>query len=348
MSISIFTLPKYKSFKHASDEVYLNGKTDCSCKDGELEEFLPIWQKLTSGKFAGADMNLKGRILDEEYSMYPIVFITSDCWPRIQGGTCSTTVHVVQKQDQNIASCKSFDHRYIDRDVGVIILEKTVFHDGATEPGFSKWFYEKDTREDLPKGILAGNFTKENNGGIFVWIKKAFKAPLFKEKSALDQWDQQYEEEAGYLTGNAVTNFVNAHSSTESLSKSISLIQWQNCWNFVVGDNYGQQMFRVNNETVEAFFEQNNLFGKAADNADTIYSLGYDAVRRKGKLLLQKLSKDGTKRAEIWYCNGEQSFILFDLKSGQNLSYEQVAVKRGKYPNWSIWKDLEKVEKAND
>ena len=82
--------------------------------------------------------------------------------------------------------------------------------------------------------------------------------------------------------------------------------------------------------------------------SDITYGLCYDTVRREGKLLLQKLSKDGTKRAEIWYCNGEQSFILFDLKSGQNLSYEQVAVKRGKYPNWSIWKDLEKVEKAND
>lgn len=37
MSISIFALPKYKSFSLATDEIYLNGKTSCSCKDGELE-----------------------------------------------------------------------------------------------------------------------------------------------------------------------------------------------------------------------------------------------------------------------------------------------------------------------
>ena len=77
--------------------------------------------------------------------------------------------------------------------------------------------------------------------------------------------------------------------------------------------------------------------------ADIIYGLGYDTVRREGKLLLQKLSKDGTKSAEIWCYNGEQSFMLFDRESGQNLSYEQVSVKRKKYPNWSVWKDLDRI-----
>lgn len=77
--------------------------------------------------------------------------------------------------------------------------------------------------------------------------------------------------------------------------------------------------------------------------SDTIYGLGYDAVRREGKLLLQKLTKDGTKRAEIWCYDGEQVFLLFDLKTNQNLSYEQVAVKREENPNWSIWKDLDQI-----
>ena len=81
--------------------------------------------------------------------------------------------------------------------------------------------------------------------------------------------------------------------------------------------------------------------------SDITYGLCYDTVRREGKLLLQKLSKDGTKRAEIWCYNGEQSFMLFDLKSGQNLSYEQVAVKREKYPNWSIWRDLDRIMQVN-
>ena len=266
MSISIFTLPKYKSFKFASDELYLNGKTSCSCKDGELEDFLPIWQKLISGPFAGAGMGLKKRILDEEYSKYPIVFITSDCWPRVQGGICSTMVHVVQKQNQNIDNCKSFDYHYINRDIGVIILEKTVLHNGATEPEFKTWFYEKDTRENLPNGILTNNFSTENNGGIITWIKKFSEAPLVKENYVLDFWENQYEEETGYLTGDAVTDFVNANSSTKSPTKSIRLTQWQGCWNFAVHDYFGYKMFRVDNKTVEAFFEQNNLFGKGASN----------------------------------------------------------------------------------
>ena len=266
MSISIFTLPKYKSFKLASDEIYLNGKTDCSCKDGELEEFLPIWQKLTSGKFAGAGMSLKKRILNKEYSKYPIVFITSDCWPQKQDGVCVTMVHIVQKQNQNIDHCKSFDHHYIDRDIGVIILEKTVPHNGATEPEFNNWFYEKDTRKDLPNGILTDNFTTEDTGGVFIWIKKAAEVPSSEEKISLNNWDSLYEEKTGYLTGDAVTGFVNAHSSTKSPTKSIRLIQWQSCWNFVVRDYYGQKMFRVDNDTVEAFFEKNNLFGKGEAN----------------------------------------------------------------------------------
>lgn len=43
--------------------------------------------------------------------------------------------------------------------------------------------------------------------------------------------------------------------------------------------------------------------------ADIIYGLGYDTVRREGKFLLQKLSKDGTKRAEIWCYNGEKNLF---------------------------------------
>jgi len=243
MSISIFTLPTYKDMTHVSEECYLKGKAP-SCHGTELEDFLPIWRKLTYGKFPGALMNLKRKIYNKEYSMYPIVFITSDCWPKTG---CYTKIHIVQKQNQNIEHCKTYEHRYIDREVGVIICETTVLHDDAKEPSFKYWFYEKDTRTELPEEILLEEFSEVKNHDSYHMVIKRFVT------------DEKYDTKTCYLSGDNIRNLFAKHMSLESIACSIAFIEWDDSWNFVLKDYYGEKMFRVETKDALAFFERNNI-----------------------------------------------------------------------------------------
>lgn len=260
MSISIFHLPKYKSLDYTSVEFYRKGKTS-SCKDRELEEFEPIWVKIACGSFPGGQCNFNRRILNDEYSMYPIVFIVSDVWAgkdnkKPHGTTC---VHVVQKQDQNTANCRSYENRFIDRKLGVIVLEKTIFHDTNKEPAYRHWFYEKDERQELPEEILKETFSKSGKG-IFLSIEKWTNHPDALTPADLNEWDNKYVTDIGYLTGDKIKKFVRDNTLSDSPSVSCKLIEWQDSWNFVVCDYYGQKMFRVEKKQVEDFFAINNLF----------------------------------------------------------------------------------------
>ena len=257
MSITIFTLPTYKDMTHVSEESYLAGKA-CSCHGTELEDFLPVWRKLTCGKFPGSLMKLKKRIYDKEYSMYPIVFLTSECWPASETlpERGYTTVHVVQKQNQNVKHCKSFDHKYIDREVGVIICEKTILHDGAKEPSFKYWLYEKDTRTELPSDILHENFSNERTPGSYHMVIKKFIT------------DEQYDIRIGYLSGDAIRNLIAKHLGSHPIAHGIKFIEWDYSWNFVIHDYFGDKMFKVNMEDALAFFERNNItFDESVEEA---------------------------------------------------------------------------------
>lgn len=271
MSISIFYLPSYKDMVHVSEYCYLKGKAG-SCHENELEEFLPIWKKLTSGKFPGSVMNLKKRILDAEYSMYPIVFITSEYWPadgekKAHGSTC---IHVVQKQNQNLKNCKSYDHRYIDRETGVIILEKTKLHDGVKEPDFKFWFYERDNRSALPKEVLKAKFTQvdimknEKADGYFLTIEKLKTLPdsltLTGNYCNMDDYEYNYEKRYAYLQGEVVDWMMKEHTVSTSRTRSFSLIEWDDSWNFVVQDEFGSTMFKVSTEDALEFLTRNEVF----------------------------------------------------------------------------------------
>lgn len=271
MSISIFYLPYYKDMIHVTDQYYLSGKAP-TCKENELEEFLPIWRKMISGKYPGSVMNLGKRILNKEYSMYPIVFLDSHYWPQT-GETKPhgyTTVHVVQKQQQDLENCKSYDHKYIDRETGVIIFEKTTLHDGAVEPDYRYWFYEKDSRPKLPENILKESFQKvdimkhEKAPGFFLTIEKYKEMPDYPEYekhiSDLDACDYSYEKRYGYLDGEHIRKMIKEKTFSKSFSQSCELIEWDDSWNFVIRDEFGSIMFRVEKKDAEEFLERNNLF----------------------------------------------------------------------------------------
>ncbi len=249
MSISIFSLPHYKDMTHVPVSCYLEGKAG-SCHGTELEDFLPVWTKLTSGKFPGHSMKLKRKIYKEEYHEYPIVFISSNYWPGTETGKAhgSTTVHIVQKQHQNIENCKTYEHRYIDRENGVIICEKTTLHDGAMEPDFKHWFYEKDTRPELPENILPADFSIERKpGAYFMEIKKFIN-------------DEKYDIKKGYLGGECIHRlFQDYMCCPEPDICGISFIEWDDSWNFVIHNYYGNKMFRVKTENAQEFFERNNI-----------------------------------------------------------------------------------------
>jgi len=249
MGISLFYLPAYKDMRNVPKEHYLQGKAP-TCTETGLEDFFPVWQKLTSGKFPGSQMKLKRKIYDKEYRMYPIVFITSECWPETKEhkAISRTSVHIVETQNQNIENCKTYDHRYIDREIGLIICEKTILHDGAIEPPFKHWFYEKDTREDLPLSILSENFsfTADNSNSFPIQIKKFIT-------------DEEFDSRFGYLTGNEIENLFKDHMGTNSIVCSIRLIEWDDSWNFVLHDYYGDKMFKVKPEDALAFLERNNI-----------------------------------------------------------------------------------------
>lgn len=268
MGISIFYLPNYKDATHVSMDVYYKGACKNCNNESDLENFAPIWSKITSGKFPGSQMNLKKRIRDDEYSQYPIVFITSDYWPdmkdrKAHGSTC---VFVVEKQSQNVANCKSYENRYIDREIGVIILEKTTIHDNAIEPNFMYWFYERDTRPLLPNEILLQEFSRDNKG-YNLFIKKysdmpGSKDPFYFEqpKVDLDEWENKYDEFRGYLFGVHIRELIKEHTSSSSPQISLHLIEWQDSWNFVIQDYFGQKMFKVPtavaNEFLATYFKE--------------------------------------------------------------------------------------------
>lgn len=249
MGISLFYLPAYKNMTHASQDCFLRGKAP-SCHGTQLEDFLPIWEKLTSGKFSGSQMKLKKKIYDKEYRMYPIIFITSECWPETKdrSATSNTFVHIVETQNQNIEHCKSFEHRYIDREVGVIILEKTILHENAKEPVFKNWFYEKDTREDLPENILFENFSfvTDNPGSYPMQIKKFIT-------------DETFDCRYGYLSGEAIQKLFKDYMGENPIVCDIRFIEWDDSWNFVLHNYYGDKMFKVNTKDALAFLERNNI-----------------------------------------------------------------------------------------
>lgn len=272
MSIAIFTLPYYKDIIHVSEESYIKGKAP-SCKEGELEEFLPIWRKLTRGQFSGSNMKLKKRIHDEEYSMYPIVFITSKYWAgdkntKPHGSTC---IHIVQKQNQNLKHCKSFTNKYIDRETGVIILEQTVLHGDVTEPSYKFWFYEKDCRKKLPDEILKEDFIEldimkiksfplQKKPAFFLSIEGFVDLPKsVLENKEMDEYENKYEKRYGYLMGEHIEKLVAEHTFPKVYNHSCKLIQWSNGWNFVIQDDYGSSMFYVSDEQVEEFLTKNKL-----------------------------------------------------------------------------------------
>lgn len=248
MSISIFYLPEYKDMR-VSKYLYMKGKCG-SCTLEELEKHLPIWEKMSGGKFAGSGLNLKRCVRHDEYSKYPCVFITSEYWPATENKKAhgSTCVHFVQRQHQNIENCLSYENSFVDREVGVVILEKTILHDGAKEPNFGFWFYDKDNRPNLPKEILEETFLKEKvDSSYFLSIEKLVD-------------DNKYEKECGYLKGNKIKALFDKYlGTTSAYTRGIKLIEWQSDWNFVLSYEFGQTMLKVSKEDVLAFFEKNGI-----------------------------------------------------------------------------------------
>lgn len=277
MSISIFYLPGYKTLKNNEfyEELYLKGRT-ASCKEGELEEFFPIWKKFIQGRYPGQFMNLKRRIRKDEYNKYPIIFITSDYWGTTEdsdahGSTCVQICAVQSNTPKEwYEHLETFDNRLIDRETGVIVLEKTIIHGNVKEPDFKNWVCEKDQRRELPDSILKDDFTQvdimknEKVPGYFLSIE-AYK-PFPKNISVCEVpegYDNSYVKRYGYLSGPNIEEFVKKYTFSSANSKSLELIEWDNSWNFVVEDEFGQSMFKVDKAKAKEFFERNEISFKS-------------------------------------------------------------------------------------
>ena len=109
-----------------------------------------------------------------EYVWKKCCWFFSVCrWPERNGDGKPhgyTEFFIVETQNQNIKNIKTFEHRYIDREVGVIICEKTELYEGAVEPNYRHWFYEKDNRQIISTEIFKGY--NEEKDGIYFTIKK--------------------------------------------------------------------------------------------------------------------------------------------------------------------------------
>lgn len=277
MSISIFYLPRYKTLKYNEfyKELYLKGKA-VSCKEGELEEFLPIWLKFLQGSYPGNLMNFKRRIRKDEYNKYPIIFITSDYWGATEDSNAhgSTNVHICAVQTNTpkewYEHLETFDNRLIDRETGVIVLEKTIIHGNVKEPNFKNWVCEKDQRMELPDNILKDDFfqidiMKNKKGpGYFLSIEAYKPFPNFFSVCEVPEgYDNSYVKRYGYLSGPNIEEFVKKYTFSSANSKSLELIEWDNSWNFVVEDEFGQSMFKVDKAKAKEFFERNEISFKS-------------------------------------------------------------------------------------
>lgn len=209
MAISIFYTPYYKDLTHISDDVFIKGRCN-TCSEDEFEMGLFLFRKIVNGKFPGSQLKLKKRITNDEYSKYSIVFITSRWFSREEKGF--SNVMFVQAQSQNLENCKSYEHKYIDREIGVIILEKTEINSFNDEPSYKHWFYEKDIREELPEGILEDiSFsTDAETRGVWAEIKKL--KPLPDENSNNEAYDYAYDTIIGKISGEAAQKLLKEHT----------------------------------------------------------------------------------------------------------------------------------------
>ena len=274
MGIAIGFLPEYKSFRGTAGSFYDEHKAPGKgFNERAFEEFRPIWEKLIADadKFAGSRLNLKRRILDREYSEYPIVFIWSKRWPEMNGDGKPhgyTEFFVVDTQNQNIKNIKTFEHRYIDREVGVIICEKTELYDGAVEPNYRHWFYEKDNRQRISTEILKGY--NEEKDGIYFTIEKLKELPKeypgWETKSPvnMEDYENNYVKRHGYLKVNdELEQLIKNSLCSERLCISARLIEWDDSWSFVLKDYYGQKLFRVETRDALQFIESIGGIGQA-------------------------------------------------------------------------------------
>lgn len=70
---------------------------------------------------------------------------------------------------------------------------------------------------------------------------------------------------------------------------------------------------------------------------------GYDQVMREGKLILSETNRMKTMRIDIYRYKDELYSLIWNLETGENYSYTTVEDKRKEYPNWFVWKKLDKL-----
>ena len=56
---------------------------------------------------------------------------------------------------------------------------------------------------------------------------------------------------------------IKKYTFSSANSKSLELIEWDNSWNFVVEDEFGQTMFKVDKAKAKEFFERNEISFKS-------------------------------------------------------------------------------------
>lgn len=118
----------------------------------------------------------------------------------------------------------------------------------------------------MPLDVLQETFTG-NGPGVYLTVKKFVDLPKTllgcePKKIDMDEYEHRYDVFHGYLEGERIRSLVEQHTFSDSRSIGCLLVEWQDSWNFVIHDEYGQSMFRVSTEDALAFIEQNEGSGR--------------------------------------------------------------------------------------
>lgn len=154
----------------------------------EKEELRPVWEM-----FIGGNLNLvKGRIKYEEYLELPKIFVHHYVFETNQYTTYSIVKGKSRAGDMYVQHCKSFENRFIDREQGVLLLEKTDIRGKVPasleeikekEIAFHKAALKRFTSGDVPGAELSDADRKE--------LVHSWEVCRQHEQEEIDRWENK-------------------------------------------------------------------------------------------------------------------------------------------------------------
>ena len=154
----------------------------------EKEELRPIWEMFIGGK-----LNLaKKRILNDEYLALPKIFIHHYVFETNQYTTYSIVKGSSKGGNMYVEHCKGYENKFIDREQGVIVLEKTdakgkvpasLEEIKAKENAFHKAALKRFDSGNVPGAELCDADRKD--------IKRSWELCKQYEMEEIDRWENK-------------------------------------------------------------------------------------------------------------------------------------------------------------